>query len=263
MSIPAIDAMAEPVRPRRVVAAEPVGFALMSRMMLGPPGAMLVVPVLTAGNVVLHGAVLDPGVAVLAGPAPMGLPVVAARVVMAPQLGLPLAPLLALGIVAAGDRLLQRVMRVLVAMAASNAHPVAGLLVVVIAEPVAVFDGIMMPLVLVTAVLVGFRLAVVVRRVMGEPMMGCMMLVPLLAAVAAVVRLVHLVVLCVTDLPHGGVCSILVASVCLVKLVRYAARNVGRAPDRLPAVVDGTHDLGLLRGAAGHLKAPPKALQPS
>lgn len=231
MPLPVLHPMPEPVGTRCVVAAEPVGLHVsMRRVMLRPAAAMLMVPMLAAGNVVLHRAVLDLAVTVLAGTPATRLPSLAPLVVMAPQMAFLLATrcpvfgtLLA---VHAGPRTLLATRLVLaiapnmfvglaamlaaalalwivatgnrlpvgivrvLALAAGNVHAMVGLAVVMPPEAVAVLDRIVRPGMLFASVLVRVGVLVMVGTVMLESLVRSVMFVTMLVAAALVMAFV-------------------------------------------------------------------------
>ena len=157
----------------------------------------------------------------LAGAPPVRLPSLAPLVVVAAHLALMLAALLAVGLVASGDRLLQRILCVL-ALAAGNVGAVIGLAVMVAAEPVAVLDRVVVPLVL-AAVMVRLRIFMMVRRVVLVPLMGRLV----------VAFVVHLVMLGHPDMLGvgmvvGGVVSLVLHGGLLVMSFSVFVAGIGR-----------------------------------
>jgi hypothetical protein len=217
---PMLHTMTKPMGSWRIVAAEPVGFHVgMRRMMLRPARAMLMVGMFAASDMVLIAVGLagmlvtvaapmfalgtlafDPVLHVLRlpGTPTMWLPIVGARIGLRALSRLMLAVLFALGIVAARNRLLQCIVGML-PLAAGDMGAMIRLAIVMPTEPVAMLDGIVVPRVLFSPILVRVGIFMVMRRVMLESRRCRVVTVTMRGLTAAMALMVHLMVFGVTN----------------------------------------------------------------
>ena len=167
-----------------------------------------------SGDMVLHGAVFDATMTVLASATAMSLASLTPFIVMTAQTAfanlafavrqplffapLLVADMLALGlrVIAPGDRLLTRVVSMLAGLAAADVHAMMGVAVMLPAEPVAVLHGVVVS-VMVLGIVVRLGVLGMVRAVVLESGMRGMVLVPLrpVLMLGLVTWVVHLMML--------------------------------------------------------------------